>query len=82
MERATVQVVSKGDIEIRVIRERCISAGTCAVYAEKTFDIDEGGIAVIRNQDWDGLEKIIAAAESCPVLAIEVYQKGVKLFSN
>jgi len=75
-----VQILKKDDIEIRIIREKCISAGTCTVYAENTFDLDETGIAIIKEGDWDSFEKIFEAAKSCPVLAIEVYQDGIKVY--
>ncbi len=75
-----VTVHKKGDIEIRIIRPLCISAATCVVYAPSTFDLDSDYIAIVKEGDWDRLEKIVAAAQSCPVLAIEVYHKGEKLF--
>ena len=75
-----VQIVKKGDIEIRITRPKCISAATCVVYAPGTFDLDKTNIAVIKNGEWDKLEKIVAAAQSCPVTAIEVYQDGKRLF--
>ncbi len=79
---ARVDTVTREGIEIRVIREKCISAATCTVYAADTFDLDEGGIAIIKSGQWDSLEKIVGAAVSCPVLAIEVYQDGKKLYPN
>lgn len=75
-----VQTIARDGIEIRVIRDKCISAATCVVYASDTFDLDEGGIAIIKQGQWDSLEKIVGAATSCPVLAIEVYQDGKKLY--
>ncbi len=75
-----VQVVKKGDIEIRIKRPKCIGAATCVVYAPSTFDIDKTNIAIIKEGQWDKLEKIIAAAQSCPVTVIEVYQNGRRLF--
>ncbi len=77
-----VQIIKKGDIEIRIIRNACIGAATCVVYASQTFDLDEKNIAIIKEGDWDQLEKIVAAAESCPVLAIEVYQNGNKVYPH
>ena len=79
MSRDT-QIIKKGDIEIRVHRPLCIGAATCIVYAPSTFDLDSENIAVIKKGEWDKLEKIVAAAQSCPVLAIEVYREGKKLF--
>ena len=75
-----VQTIKQGDIEIRITRPKCISAATCVVYAPSTFDLDKTNIAIIKGGDWDKLEKIVAAAQSCPVAAIEVFQGGKKLF--
>lgn len=74
------QVIKQGDIEIRIVRPKCIGAATCVVYAPNTFDLDKTNIAIIKNGEWDRFEKVIAAAQSCPVTAIEVYQAGKKIF--
>ncbi len=74
------QIIKKGNLEIRIIRPLCIGAATCIVYAPSTFDLDEDNIAILKSGEWDRFEKVIAAAQSCPVLAIEVYQNGKKLF--
>lgn len=79
-EPTNVTIIKHDDIEIRVLRDKCISAGTCTVYAPETFDLDEEGIAIVKAGEWDRLEKIIAGAESCPVFAIEVYQDGKKVY--
>ena len=57
-------------IKITVIRELCIGAGTCVVEAPNTFELDGENIAVIKNEEGDGLLAIVAAAKSCPTLAI------------
>lgn len=75
-----IDIVKKGDIEIRIIRDLCIGAATCIVYAPSTFDLDEDNIAIVKKGDWDKLEKIIAAAQSCPTVAIEVFVKGKKVY--
>lgn len=80
MADADIQTVKNGDIEIRIIRNKCISAATCVVYAPLTFDLDKTNIAIVKSGQWDKLEKIIAAAQSCPVVAIEVYQNGKRLY--
>lgn len=81
-EENKVQTVKRDGIEIRVLRELCIGAATCTVYSPSTFDLDEKSIAIIKEGQWDELEKIVGAAQSCPVLAIEVYQDGKKLYPN
>lgn len=78
--QSDVQIVKRGDIEVRILRSQCIGAATCAVYAEKTFGIDESNIAILLEGDWDSFEKVVAAAESCPVFAIEVYKAGTKIY--
>jgi ferredoxin len=75
-----VDAQKKDDLEIRVIRNKCIGAATCVVYAPSTFDLDGENIAIIKKGEWDRLEKIVAAAQSCPVVAIEVFQKGKKIY--
>ena len=75
-----IQIVKKGDIEVRIVRDKCIGAATCIVYAPSTFDLDKENIAIIKKGEWDRFEKVVAAAQSCPTLAIEVYQKGKKIF--
>lgn len=75
-----IQIMNKDGIEIRILRDTCISAGPCTVYAPNTFDIDDEGIAIIKSGDWDSFEKIFEAAKSCPVMAIEVYQDGKKVY--
>lgn len=75
-----LQIYRKENIEIRITRSKCISAATCVVYAPSTFDLDDEGIAIVKNGEWDKLEKVIAAAKSCPVYAIEVYIDGKKVY--
>jgi len=75
-----IQAVTKGELEVRIIRQQCIGAATCVVYAPNTFDLDADNVAIIKEGEWDKLEKVIAAAQSCPVLAIEVYQNGKKIY--
>ncbi len=80
MPEENIQIIKRDAVEIRIIRNVCIGAATCVVYASNTFDLDEKNIAIIQAGEWDQLEKIVAAAESCPVLAIEVYQNGNKVY--
>ncbi len=80
MTTNTIDIVKKGSLEIRIERAKCIGAATCVVYAPSTFDLDEENIAIVKKGDWDRLEKIIAAAQSCPTVAIEVYEKGKKIY--
>lgn len=80
MTDAQETIHKQGDIEIHIKRPLCIGAATCVVYAPSTFDLDSENIAIVKEGEWDKLEKVIAAAQSCPVVAIEVFQKGKKIY--
>ncbi|MEK7594964.1 MAG: ferredoxin [Patescibacteria group bacterium] len=58
------------NLKITVIRELCIAAGTCLIHAPNTFDLDGDNIAIIKDPVGDTASAIIAAAKSCPTVAI------------
>lgn len=78
--------------KVKVDRELCIGASSCAAVAPKAFDLDSEGKAIIKRKDgsqtsdWvEGIdidetqENLVFAAKSCPVGAIiivEVDEKG------
>ncbi|OGC70096.1 hypothetical protein A2415_00665 [candidate division WWE3 bacterium RIFOXYC1_FULL_39_7] len=57
-------------VRIKVINELCISAATCIIQAPNTFDLDDDGIAYVKEGTWDEAQTIINAAASCPTTAI------------
>jgi ferredoxin len=57
---------------IKVIKELCIGAATCVVFAPETFDLDGDGIVLVKEGTWNEAEEIIQAAQSCPTTAILV----------
>lgn len=59
-------------MKIEVDRELCTSVATCLAVAPNTFELDEEGIAIVKNASGDDKETIIQAAQSCPVNAIIV----------
>lgn len=67
--------MSKKVGKIEVDREKCIGAGPCVVIAPDTFELDDENIAVIKDAKGNSDEDIIAAAQSCPVNAIIVYDE-------
>jgi len=60
-------------MKIKIIRDKCISAGTCVAIAPDTFELDDEGKVVLKNPGGDDEQAIIDAAKSCPTQAIEVY---------
>lgn len=64
-----------------VDRQGCIGAGSCVVVTEELFQLDEDNLAYIVDPESYDDDTIKLSAESCPVLAIHLYDKeGKKLF--
>lgn len=74
---------AEGEIaRIVVDRQACIGARSCVLIAEKVFVMDSENLAYVSDDiNSTDEETIRMAAESCPVLAIHLYNKqGKKLF--
>jgi len=67
-----VQEKKIGKYKVEVIRDKCISAGSCEAIAPKIFELDEEGIAIVVSQDGNSDEEKLLAAQSCPTNAIIV----------
>ncbi len=68
--------------KIVVDRKACIGVATCVVIAPDAFDLDEEGIAIVK-EGAENLDdnKLLMAAQSCPVLAIHLFDsEGNKIF--
>ncbi len=65
-------VNANSKLRIKVIKTKCISAATCVIIAPLTFDLDDEGIAYVKEGTWDEAVTIIDAAKSCPTTAIIV----------
>ena len=60
-------------MKIEVDRELCTSVATCVAVAPNTFELDDEGIAIIKNASKDDEKTVLQAAQSCPVNAIILY---------
>jgi len=68
--------------KIYVDRKACIGVATCVVIAPDAFDLDEEGIAIVK-EGAENLDdsKLLMAAQSCPVLAIHLFDEaGNRIF--
>ncbi len=78
------QGVTKSGKKIRRIvidRQACIGAQSCVVVAPGIFQMDEQNLAYIVDPDAHDEDTLIMAAQSCPVLAIHLFdQEGKKIF--
>lgn len=66
---------------IVVDRQACIGAQSCVVVAPGVFQMDDGNLAYVVDPDSTDEDTIMLAAQSCPVLAIHLYDEdGKKIF--
>lgn len=63
------------DYRIEIVRPRCTAVMTCMEEASRTFDLDDDAVAVVVDPNGNSDEEILAAAKSCPVDAIFLYDK-------
>lgn len=61
---------SDSKVKIKVIKDLCISAATCIIKSPNTFDLDDDGIAYVKEGNLDDDNAIIEGAMSCPTNAI------------
>lgn len=67
----TVDTPMPGKYRVKVIRSKCIAAGSCIAIAPAVFEFDDQNIAKVISQD--ELDDIkLLAAQSCPTMAIIV----------
>jgi ferredoxin len=79
MAKTIIKEVRKDGHQIIVDLEKCISAGPCSIIAPKVFKLRESdGKAIINDPDGASLEKVIEAAQSCPIFAILIKDKKGK----
>lgn len=78
----SMKIRNGGEIRrIVVDRQACIAARSCVLIAPGVFQMDEENIAYVVDPESTDDEMIRMAAESCPTLAIHLYDKdGKKLF--
>lgn len=77
-------VRSNGTIrKIVVDRIKCIGARSCVAVAPGVFQMDDKNLAYIVNPEADDDDTLMLAAQSCPVLAILLYnEQGKQLFPD
>jgi len=65
-------------MKIKILREKCISAGTCVAIAPDVFELDDEGKVILKDPKGTDEQTIIDAVKSCPTQAIEVYDDNGK----
>lgn len=66
---------------IVVDREKCIGAGSCVAAAPGVFALDQENLAYVVDPNAADEDTIMLATQSCPVLAIALYDEmGKNIF--
>jgi len=75
---------SKEIRRVVVDRQGCIGARSCALVANKAFKMDDENLAYVADTlDEEDEELLKMGAQSCPTLAIHLYNKdGDKIFPD
>ncbi|NCO04764.1 MAG: ferredoxin [Candidatus Magasanikbacteria bacterium] len=83
-EHISVGVRKTGKIrKVVVDRDACIGAQSCVVVTPDLFQMDDENLAYVTDKDHNLMDDdmIRLSAESCPVLAIHLYDEdGNKIF--
>lgn len=61
--------------KIEIDRDLCVGDGACCNEAPETLEMDDESIAVVKNEDGNSPDEILAAAQCCPVDAIILTDK-------
>ncbi len=77
------ETLRKGKYRIEILKDRCIGAASCAAVSPKAFKLNSDQIVEIQptiSTETD--ENLLLAAQSCPAMAIEVYntETGEKIW--
>lgn len=69
-------------LRVRVDHQTCVGNAMCEAIAPKVFRLNQNRQSEAVNPDGDTVEKIVEAAENCPVSAIfvEDAETGEQLF--
>lgn len=66
-------------VSVVVDRDLCIGAAPCVAVAPNAFDLDSEGKAVVKKSFLKHSDdELLIAAQSCPVMAILLYDKDGK----
>ncbi len=68
---------------IVVDRAKCIGVKSCVAVAPGVFQMDDGNLAYVTDPNSTDDDTILMAAQSCPVLAVLLYdENGKQIFPD
>jgi len=68
-------------MKVKIDRDKCIGAATCVMIAPDVFELDDEMKAIVKNLKGAPEDALMEAAQSCPVLAIKIFDDaGQRIF--
>jgi ferredoxin len=64
-----------GSLKLRIDRSLCVGFGDCIDGAPEAFSLDGENIAVFKEPERVGRERLLAACDACPVDALTVWDE-------
>jgi ferredoxin len=59
-------------MKVKIDRDLCVGIGNCVAVAPTVFKLDKENKAIVQDQSSVSEEKLMSAAESCPMNAVIV----------
>jgi ferredoxin len=59
-------------MKVKIDRDLCVGIGNCVAVAPTVFKLDKENKAIVQDQSSVSDEKLMSAAESCPMNAVIV----------
>jgi ferredoxin len=59
-------------MKVKIDRDLCVGIGNCVAVAPTVFKLDKENKAIVQDQSSLSEEKLMSAAESCPMNAVIV----------
>lgn len=71
-----------GKYRMKILRHLCIGAASCVAISPDVYELDSGNIAIFKADAHDTEDNLLAAAQSCPTKAIEIFdnETGAKVW--
>jgi ferredoxin len=66
-------------LSVRTDRDLCMGSGNCHFLAEESFDLGDDGRVEVLSTVTDDEDRLLRAAEGCPVGAISLWRGDVRV---
>ena len=72
MAKQTIKSYPRKQLTIEVDCSKCLSCGSCTVWAPQTFELDEKSMCQVKSDPIDSEEEVVSAAQNCAGEALTI----------